>query len=182
MGHFHLQDRIIGYSLLQIAGDEQPFIVFLRRLIAVGVGPFLWGRLMMAWAIVLNLRDCGSKSCGFMKSWLVTRGVASGLWLTGRRAGTLTFEPLIISYIFFVSFNSLIHLLRSQFASIFGYLRVQYMPNLFMDSVQGKPYTGVTEAPHLSARPPNLYPSCSRRYLPLLKSLWQPPEASGGDS
>ena len=29
-GHFHLKDRIIGYSLLQITGDEQPFIIFLR--------------------------------------------------------------------------------------------------------------------------------------------------------
>ena len=46
----------------------------------------------------------------------------------------------------------------------------------------GKPHTGGTEAPHPSAHPSNLYPSCSRRYLPLLESLWQPPEASGGDS
>ena len=91
---------------------------------------------MAAWAVILSLRDCGSKSCGFMKSWLVTRDVASGLRLTGRRAGTLTFEPLIMSYIGFISFNSLIYLLRSQFASIFGYLRVQYMPYLFMDSIQ----------------------------------------------
>ena len=72
-----------------------------------------------------------------MKSRLVTRGVARGLWLTGRRAGTFTFEPLITGYIGFVSFDSLIHLLKSQFASIFGYFGVQYVSNLFMDSVQG---------------------------------------------
>ena len=30
MGHLHLQDQIIGYSLLQITGDEQPLVVFLR--------------------------------------------------------------------------------------------------------------------------------------------------------
>ena len=29
MGHFHLEDRVIGYGLLQITGDVQPFIVFL---------------------------------------------------------------------------------------------------------------------------------------------------------
>ena len=92
---------------------------------------------MMAWAVVLNLWDGGSKSRGLMKSWLVTRGMASGLWLTGRRAGTFTFEPLIVGYIGFVSFDSLIHLLRSQFASILGYLRVQNMSYLFMDFVQG---------------------------------------------
>ena len=92
---------------------------------------------MMAWAVVLNLRDGGSKSRGFMKSWLVTRGMASGLWLTGRQTGTFAFKPLITSYIGFISFNSLIHLLRSQFASILGYLRVQNMSYLFMDSIQG---------------------------------------------
>ena len=40
-GHFHLEDRIIGYGLLQVTGDEQPFVVFLRRLIAIGICPFL---------------------------------------------------------------------------------------------------------------------------------------------
>ena len=44
---------------------------------------------------------------------------------------------LIMGYIGFVSFNSLIHLLRSQFASILGYLGVQNMSYLFMDSIQG---------------------------------------------
>ena len=92
---------------------------------------------MMAWAIVLSLRDSGRESHGFMKSWLVTRGVASGLWLTGRQAGTFTFEPLIMGYIGFLSFNSLIHLLGSQFASILGYLKVQNMSYFFMDSIQG---------------------------------------------
>ena len=29
-GHFHLKDRIIRYSLIQIIGDEQPFVIFLR--------------------------------------------------------------------------------------------------------------------------------------------------------
>ena len=83
-GHFHLEDRIIGYSLLQITGDEQPFVVFLRRLIAIGVCPFLGGgRLRMAWAVILNLRDGGSESRGLVKLRLVTRGMASGLWLAG---------------------------------------------------------------------------------------------------
>ena len=58
-------------------------------------------------------------------------------WLTGGRTGTFTFEPLIMGYVGFVSFNSLIHLLRSQVASILGYLGVQNMSYLFMDSVQG---------------------------------------------
>ena len=30
MSHLHLEDRIIGYGLLQITGDVQPFVVFLR--------------------------------------------------------------------------------------------------------------------------------------------------------
>ena len=136
-GHFHLKDRIIGYSLLQIAGDEQPFVVFLRRLIAIGICPFLGRRLRMDWAVFLNLRDGGSKSCGLVKSWLVTRGMASGVWLAGGRTGTFAFEPLITGYVGFVSLNSLIHLLRSQFASILGYLGVQNVSYLFMDSVHG---------------------------------------------
>ena len=41
---------------------------------------------------------------------------------------------------------------------------------------------GGTEALRPSVHPSNLYPSCSRRCLPLSKSLWQPPEASGEDS
>ena len=45
MGHLHLEDRIIGYGLLQITGDEQPFIIFLRKLIAIGICPFLGRRL-----------------------------------------------------------------------------------------------------------------------------------------
>ena len=28
--HLHLEDRIIGYGLLQITGDVQPFVIFLR--------------------------------------------------------------------------------------------------------------------------------------------------------
>ena len=83
MGHSHLENRIIGYSLLQITGDEQPFVIFLRRLMAIGVCPFLGRRLRMAWAVVLNLRDGGSESRGLMKSRLATRGMARGLWLTG---------------------------------------------------------------------------------------------------
>ena len=73
----------------------------------------------------------------FMKSWLVTQGVASSLQLTGGQAGTLTFEPLIMSYISLVPLDSLIHLLRGQLASIFGNLRVQDVPYLFLDSIQG---------------------------------------------
>ena len=92
---------------------------------------------MVARAVILRLRDCGSKSRGFMESRLVTQGVASGLWLTGRRAGSLAFEPLIMSYIGLIPLDSLIHLLRGQLASIFGYLRVQDVPYLFLDSVQG---------------------------------------------
>ena len=41
MGHLQLKDRIIRYGLLQITGDEQPFVVFLRQLIAISVGTFL---------------------------------------------------------------------------------------------------------------------------------------------
>ena len=35
--HLHLEDGIIGYGLFQIAGDVQPFVIFLRRLIAISV-------------------------------------------------------------------------------------------------------------------------------------------------
>ena len=90
---------------------------------------------MVARAVILRLRDCGSKSHGFMESRLVTRGVASGLQLTGGRAGTLTFEPLIMGYIGLVPLDGLIHLLRGQLASIPGNL--QNMPYLFLDSIQG---------------------------------------------
>ena len=84
MSHLHLEDRIIGYGLLQITGDVQPFVVFVRRLIAIGIRLFLGWSLRMAWAIVPNLRDGGSKSCGLMESQLITRGMASSLRLTGR--------------------------------------------------------------------------------------------------
>ena len=83
MGHLHLEDRILGYGLLQITGNVQPFIILLRRLIAIGVCLFLGWRLRMARAIVLNLRDGGSKSRGLMESWLIARGMASSLQLTG---------------------------------------------------------------------------------------------------
>ena len=42
-----------------------------------------------------------------------------------------------MSHIGFVPLDSLIHLLRGQLASIFGYLKVQDMPYLFLDSIQG---------------------------------------------
>ena len=29
-GHFHLEDRIVGQSLLQVVRNEQPLIIFLR--------------------------------------------------------------------------------------------------------------------------------------------------------
>ena len=63
--------------------------------------------------------------------------MARDLWLTGGRTGTFTLKPLIMGYIGFISFNSLVHLLRSQVASILGYLGVQNMSYLFMDSIQG---------------------------------------------
>ena len=63
---------------------------------------------MVARAVILRLRDCVSKSRGFREWRLVTRGVASGLRLTGRRAGILAFEPLITSYIGLVPLDSLI--------------------------------------------------------------------------
>ena len=92
---------------------------------------------MAARAVILRLSDCGSKSRGFMESRLVTQGMASGLQLTGGQAGTLAFEPLIMSYIGLIPLDGLIHLLRGQLTSIFGYLRVQDVPYLFLDSIQG---------------------------------------------
>ena len=89
----------------------------------------------MTRAIVLNLRDGGSKSRGLVELRLVARGMASSLWLAGGRTGTLAFKPLIVGYIGLVSFKGLIHLLRSQVASILGYLRIQNMSYFFVDSV-----------------------------------------------
>ena len=42
-----------------------------------------------------------------------------------------------MSYIGLIPLGGLIHLLRGQLTSIFGYLRVQDMPYLFLDSIQG---------------------------------------------
>ena len=42
LGHFHLEDRIIRYGLLQIAGDEQPFVIFMGQLITITSAPS-WG-------------------------------------------------------------------------------------------------------------------------------------------
>ena len=67
----------------------------------------------MARAIFLNLRDGGSKGLGLMKLRLIARGMASSLWLTGRRTGTLAFQPLITGYVGFISLDGLIHLLWS---------------------------------------------------------------------
>ena len=111
--HLHLEDRVIGYGLLQITGDVQPFIIFLRQLVAISVCLLLGWRLRMARAIFLSFRDGGSKGRGLMKSWLIARGMASSLWLTGGQTGTLAFQPLIMGYIGFISFDSLIHLLWS---------------------------------------------------------------------
>ena len=78
----------------------------------------------MAVSTVLRFRNRGSKSHGFMELRLVTRGVASGLLLTGRRTGTLTFKPLVVCHIGLIFLNRLIHLLRGQLALIFGHFRV----------------------------------------------------------
>ena len=137
MSHLHLEDRIIGYGLLQITGDVQPFIIFLRQLVAIRVCLLLQWRLRMARAIFLDLRDGGSKGHGLMESWLITRGMAISLRLTGGQTGTLAFQPLVTGYISFISFDGLIHLLWSQFASILDYLRVQDMPYFLMDSIHG---------------------------------------------
>ena len=83
MSHLHLEDRVIGYGLLQITGDVQPFVIFLRRLMAIGVGLFLGWGLRTARAVVPNLRDGGSKSRGLMESRLIARGLASSLQLHG---------------------------------------------------------------------------------------------------
>ena len=42
-----------------------------------------------------------------------------------------------MGYIGLIPLDSLIHLLRGQLTSILGYLRVQNVPYLFLDSVQG---------------------------------------------
>ena len=93
--------------------------------------------LLKAMGIVLRFSHRGSKSRGFMEPRLVTRGVASGLLLTGRQTGTLTFKPFVEYHIGLISLDSLIHLLRGQFAPIFGYLGVQDMSNLLLDPIQG---------------------------------------------
>ena len=67
----------------------------------------------------------------------VTRDVASGLLLTGGQTGTLTLQPLIMCHLCLISLDGLIHLLRGQLASIFGYLRIQDMSNLLLDPIQG---------------------------------------------
>ena len=67
----------------------------------------------------------------------VTRGVASGLLLTGRQTVTLAFQPLVACHIGLISLDGLIHLLGGQFSPIFGYLRVQDMSNLLLDPTQG---------------------------------------------
>ena len=113
VSHLHLEDRIIGYGLLQITGDVQPFVIFLRQLVAISICLLLGWRLRMARAIFLDLRDGGSKGSGLMKSRLIARGMVSSLQLTGGQTGTLAFQPLIMGYIGFISFEGLIHLLWS---------------------------------------------------------------------
>ena len=72
----------------------------------------------MAMGIILRFDHRGSRSHGFMKLRLVTRGVASGLLLTGGQTGTLTFQPLIACHICLIFLDGLIHLLRGQLAPI----------------------------------------------------------------
>ena len=67
----------------------------------------------------------------------LTRGVASGLLLTGGQTGTLTFQPLVVCHVCLIFLDGLIHLLRGQLSPIFGYLRVQDMSNLLLDPIQG---------------------------------------------
>ena len=87
-----------------------------------------------------------------------------------------------MSYVGLVPLDSLIHLLRGQLASIFGYLRVQDVPYLFLDSVQGNL---ILEGLKLFVRQfilPIFAQVAHGGTTLLLKSLWQPPEASGRDS
>ena len=137
--------------------------------------------LVKVMAFILRFSHHGSKSHCFMEPRPVIQGVASGLLLTGGRTGTLTFQPLIACHICLIFLDGLIHLLRGQLASIFGYLRVQDMSNLLLDPIQGNL---ILEGLELFLREfilPILAQITQRCQL-LSKSLWQPPEVSGRDS
>ena len=90
----------------------------------------------MVMNIILQFRNHGSKSRGFMEPRLVTQGVICGPLLIGRRTGTLTLKPLIACHIGFIFLDSLIYLLSGQLALIFSYFGVQDMSDLLFDSIQ----------------------------------------------
>ena len=93
--------------------------------------------LLTAMGVILRFGHRGSKSRCFMEPRLVTRGVASGLLLTGGRTGTLSFKPLVACHVCLIFLDGLVHLLRGQLAPIFGDLGVQDMSNLLLNPIQG---------------------------------------------
>ena len=112
VGHLDLQNRIIRYRLLKVAGDVQPLVLLKRRFSLMGV------TVLTRRAIRLIIRhpSSGSECCGLMEPRLVPLGLTGGLQLTSRGTCTLSIQPPVPGYIGLVFLDGLVHLLGPQAA------------------------------------------------------------------
>ena len=71
-----------------------------------------------------------------MEMWFIPRSLWHSPLVVGVGAGTLSFKSFVASHVGLIFLDRLIHLMRGQ-STMSGYLRVQNMSDLLLDSIQG---------------------------------------------
>ena len=71
-----------------------------------------------------------------MEPWFVPGSLWHSPLVVGVRAGTLSFKAFVVSHVSLIFLDRLIHLMWGQL-TMSGYLRVQNMLDLLLDSIQG---------------------------------------------
>ena len=82
-GHLDLQDRVVRYSFLEVAGNVQSLIFLRRRFYLVGVTVLIWRGTLRVINLVTWPASSGNECCCLVESRLVPRGLAGSLLLTG---------------------------------------------------------------------------------------------------
>ena len=71
MGHLDLQNRVIQYSLLEVAGDVQPLIFLVRRFNLLGVTVLRWRGTLRMISFIIRSTSSGNECCCLVKLRLV---------------------------------------------------------------------------------------------------------------
>ena len=92
-----------------------------------------------SWRVVnlgFRLFHLRGESCSLMEAWFIVGGLANCFLLASGGARALALQPLVASHVRFVLLDCLIHLMGCQGTSPRN-LRIQHMPDLLSDSIQG---------------------------------------------